>query len=68
MLILLSPLALWNELLDVIMSFFPQRVWNDIWQDVSVTGSNQLAAETDAALRIALTLFIVMGLALMMVW
>ena len=62
--VLMVPFVLWNEVLDILMQFIPRRVWDWLWRDARLTGSNELAGETDAAIRIVLSA----GILLVVVW
>jgi hypothetical protein len=64
MLILQIPWVLWNEILDILMSFIPRPIWNHIWRDAIESGSSELASSIDTSLRVILSLFLASIMAL----
>jgi hypothetical protein len=64
MLILQIPWVIWNEILDILMSFIPRPIWNHIWRDVIQSGSSELASSIDTSLRVILSLFLASIMAL----
>jgi hypothetical protein len=47
-----------NEVLDILMSFIPRRVWNWIWRDATTT---ETARAVDVSLRVVLSVGLILG-------
>lgn len=56
--LLMLPWVFWNECLDILMTLIPRRLWDALWHDARRTHSGAVAEATDAGLRVALSILV----------